>query len=358
VTMIGAERADTEVAVILGVDTHLDFHVAVALDHLGRRLGEFSVPTTAKGYERLLWWVEGFGPVRCAGVEGTSSYGAGLARHLKAQGIEVLEVERPKRRRRSSRRNVEKSDPSDAERAARAVLAGETAGEPKSADGRVEMIRALRSARRSALKSRTQAANQLRNLVVTAPEGLRHRLRALSTKELVAVAARFRLGDAPCDVLKATKFALRSVARRYEALSKEIAELDAQLDRLVRQVAPELVSLAGIGTENAATLLIVAGDNPQRLRSEASFASLCGVSPVEASSGKVVRHRLNRGGNRDANRALYMICLARMRREPRTKEYVARRTAEGKSKREIIRCLKRYVAREVYRVLVSSPVPR
>jgi len=182
-------------------------------------------------------------------------------------------------------------------------------------------------------------------------------LRGLSSKELVSVAARFRLADDPRDVPAATKFALRSVARRYQALSAEIAELDTQLDRLVRQVAPELVSLAGIGTENAATLLIVAGDNPQRLRSEASFASLCGVSPVEASSGKVVRHRLNRGGNREANRALYMICLARMRRDLRTKEYVARRTQEGQSKREIIRCLKRYVATEVYGVLVPAASP-
>jgi transposase len=167
------------------------------------------------------------------------------------------------------------------------------------------------------------------------------------------VAARLRLGDDPRDVPTATKFALRSVARRYEALSEEIADLDVHLDRLVAQVAPELVALPGIGTDNAATLLIVAGDNPQRLGSEASFANLCGVSPIEASSGKVVRHRLNRGGNREANRALYMICLARMRRDPRTKEYVARRTAEGKSKREIVRCLKRYVAREIYRVLIS-----
>jgi transposase len=174
---------------------------------------------------------------------------------------------------------------------------------------------------------------------VTAPEELRHRLRNLSTKELVSVAARFRLGEGPCDVSTATKFALRSVARRYEALSEEIFELEAHLERLVAQAAPGLVSLAGIGTENAATLLIVAGDNPQRLGSEASFARLCGVAPIEASSGKVVRHRLNRGGNREANRALYMSCLARMRRERRTKEYVARRTQEGKSKREIIRCL-------------------
>ena len=350
---IGAERQNTEVAVIVGVDTHLDFHVAVAVDHLGRRLGEASVPTTAKGYEKLLSWAEGFGPVRCAGVEGTSSYGAGLARQLRINGIEVLEVERPKRRRRGSPRNLQKSDPSDAEAAARVVLAGEASGVPKSADGRVEMIRTLRAARRSAIKARTQAANQLQGLRVTAPEQLLKRLRNLSTKELVWVAARFRLGDDPRDVPSATKFALRSVARRYEALSSEIAELEAHLDRLVAQAAPELLSLAGIGTENAATLLIVAGDNPRRLRNETSFANLCGVAPIEASSGKVVRHRLNRGGNREANRALYMICLSRIRRDQRTQEYVARRTQEGKGKREIIRCLKRYIAREVYRVLIS-----
>jgi transposase len=353
VRTISDERPNTEVAVILGVDTHLDFHVAVAVDHLGRRLGESSVPTTVKGYERLIRWAEGFGPLRCAGVEGTSSYGAGLTRHLRSRGIEVLEVERPKHQRRSSRSNLQKSDPSDAERAARAVLAGEASGVPKSSDGRVEMIRTLRAARRSAMKARTQAANQLQGLRVTAPEELLNRLRGLSTKELVSVAARFRLAGGPSDVPAATKFALRSVARRYEALSEEIADLDAHLGPLVAQVAPELVALPGIGTDSAATLLIAAGDNPQRLGSEASFANLCGVSPIEASSGKVVRHRLNRGGNREANRALYMTCLARMRRDRRTKEYVARRTAEGKSKREIIRCLKRYLAREVYRVLIS-----
>jgi transposase len=347
---LGTQRPDTKVEVILGVDTHLDFHTAVAVDHLGRRLGELSLPTTAKGYERLLCWAQGFGRLRCAGIEGTSSYGIGLARHLKAAGISVMEIERPKRRH--LRRNG-KSDPIDAQAAAKAVLAGEAVGEPKSGDGRVEMIRVLRSARQSAVKARSQVANQLKALLVTAPEDLRHRLRQLPTKELVATCARFRLGSDPGEVRTATRFALRSVARRYETLSREIAQLDAQLDQLVAQVAPELVSLRGIGTDHAATLLIVAGDNPQRLRSEVSFASLCGVSPIEASSGKVVRHRLNRGGNRDANRALYMICLARMRRDRRTKDYVARRTAEGKSKREIIRCLKRYVAREVYRVLVS-----
>jgi transposase len=341
------------IEVVLGVDTHLHIHVAVALNQLGRRLGEFALPTTIKGYEKLICWAKGFGSIKCVGIEGTSSYGAGLARHLREAGIVVMEVERPKRRH--LRRNG-KSDSRDAESAARAVLAGQTAGEPKSADGRVEMIRVLRAARRSAVKARVQTANQLQGLRVTAPEGLRHRLRRLSTKELVALAARLRPGRGFKDVEATTKFALRSLARRYRALSEEIAELDAQLDRLVAEAAPELVSLPAIGTNHAATLLIVAGDNPERLKNEASFASLCGVSPVEASSGKVVRHRLNRGGSRDANRALHMICVVRMGRDRRTREYVARRTAEGKSKLEIMRCLKRYIAREVYRMLVSVAV--
>jgi transposase len=266
----------------------------------------------------------------------------------------MLEVERPKRRHL---RRKGKSDPIDAEAAARAVLAGEALGEPKSGDGKVEMIRTLRSARQSAVKARTQAQNQLKALLVTAPEVLRHRLRELLTKELVATCARFRPGDDPDDVETATRFALRSVARRHESLSEEITQLDAQPDRLVAEVAPGLISLPAIGTHHAATLLVVAGDNPERLRSEASLASLCGVSPVEASSGKVVRRRLNRGGNRDANRALHMICVVRMGSDERTREYVVRRTAEGKSKWEIMRCLKRYIAREVYRVLISSAAP-
>jgi len=340
--------------VVVGVDTHLDLHVAVALDELGRRLGELAVPTTTRGYQRVLLWANGFGPLGRVGIEGTSSYGAGLARHLKAAGISVLEVERPKRRHR---RANGKSDPIDAEAAARAVLAGEAVGEPKSGDGRVEMIRALRSARRSAVKARSQAANQLQALLVTAPEELRERLRGLKAKELAAVAARFRLGSDLTDVQAATKFALRSVARRYEALSQEIAELDRQLGWLVAEVAPALISRPAIGTNHAATFLVLAGDNPERLQGEASFAKLCGVSPLEASSGKVVRHRLNRGGNREANCALHMICVVRMGADKRTREYVRRRTAEGKSKWEIMRCLKRYIAREVYHVLVPPDAP-
>ncbi|MFL5513662.1 MAG: IS110 family transposase [Gemmatimonadales bacterium] len=352
-TITASESPTTVNEVILGIDTHKDAHVAVALNQLGGGLGELSVPTTTKGYEKLLRWAEGFGPVGCAGVEGTGSYGAGLARYLRAAGISVMEVERPKRRHL---RRKGKSDPIDAEAAARVVMAGDTAGEPKSGDGQVEMIRTLRSVRQSAVKARTQAANQLQALLVTAPESLRHRLRELATRDLVDTCARFRPGSEPDEVHTVTKFSLRSVARRYQLLSEEIAELDEQLDRLVAKAAPELTALPGIGTDHAATLLSVAGDNPQRLKSEASFASLCGVSPIEASSGKVVRHRLNRGGDRDANRCLHLICVVRMRHDQRTRDYVARRTAEGKSKREIMRCLKRYIAREIYRLLAPRAV--
>ena len=290
VMMSGRGGSAAVAGVVLGVDTHLDLQVAVALDQLGRRLGELTVPTSAKGYQSLVSWAESFGPVWCAGVEGTGSYAVGLARHLRTAGIAVMEVERPKRRH--LRRNG-KSDPLDAQTAARAVLAGQTAGQPKSADGRAEMIRALRAVRHSAVKARSQAANQLQALLVTAPETLRNRLRGLSVKELVAVAARFRPGSDAAEVQTATKFALRSVARRYQRLSEEIAELDERLDQLVAEAAPELISLPAIGTDHAATLLIVAGVNSERLGREASFASLCGVSPIEASSGKVVRHRLN-----------------------------------------------------------------
>lgn len=343
------------VGVVLGVDTHLDAHVAVAMDHLGRALGTLSIPTNASGYRELVSWARRFGPLQTAGVEGTGSYGAGLARHLRAAGVEVLEVERPKRRR--PRRGIGKSDPIDAELAARAVLSGEVAGVSKSADGRVEAIRALRAARRSAVKAKTQAGNQLRALLLTASDDLRDRLRGLTTRKLVSASCRLRPAAAVVTPEAATKLAMRSVAQRHRMLSEEIAELDARIGELVAQVAPGLVSLPAVGVEAAATLLVLAGDNPERLRSEASFASLCGVAPIPASSGKVVRYRLNRGGNRDANRALHMVCVVRMK-ESRTREYVAKRTAEGKSKREIMRCLKRYVAREVYRELLrSSAVP-
>jgi transposase len=346
--------------ITLGVDTHKDTHVAVALDGLGRRLGTLSVPAIPAGYENLVNWARGFGPLERAGVEGTGSFGAGLTRFLQeAEGTKVFEVIRPKRR---DQYRSGKSDPIDAEAAARSVLAGTAIGQPKDADGEVEMIRTLRITRRSALKARAQAANQIQALLVTAPEGLKSELCELSTARLIEKASRLRPGATLSDVEAATKFALRSVARRYQHLSKEISELDERLNRLVSEVAPQLVAVEGIGTDTAASLLIAAGYNPERLKNEAAFAHLCGAAPIPASSGKTVRHRLNRHGDRDANRALYVIAICRMSCDKRTRAYVERRTKEGKSKKEIIRCLKRYIAREVYRILASlslnkPPVP-
>ena len=332
-----------------GVDTHAENHVAAVVDEVGRVLGTESFPADEKGYTALLTWMARHGDLGKVGVEGTGSYGAGLARHLTAQGVEVIEVIRPNRQ---VRRRRGKSDPTDAEAAARAVLSGEADGVPKSRDGAAEALRALRVARQGAVKARTQAANQLRDLVICAPEELRARLRPLATERRVALAAKFRPGVLT-GPFEATKAAMRSVARRYEELSEEIARLDDAMAELVAEAAPEgFTDKQGVGTRVAATLLSTVGDNPTRLKSDASFAALCGASPVDASSGKQVRHRLNRGGDRQANSALWRIVYTRMHHDPRTIAYVERRTKEGKTKKEIMRCLKRYVAREVYKALV------
>lgn len=334
-----------------GVDTHRDTHVAVVIDEVGRVLGTDSFAVNAKGYAALLAWMASHGSLVKVGVEGTGTYGAGLARHLAERGIAVVEVVRPNRQ---VRRRRGKSDPTDAEAAARAALNGEAAGAPKSRDGAVEALRALRVARRGAVKARTQAANALRDLVVSAPEALRARMVGLSTEQRVDQAARFRPAELT-DPTEATKKAMRSLARRHQDLTAEIASLDAALDELVVEAAPEgFLDKPGVGTQVAATLLGTVGDNPHRLRSEASFAAVCGASPVDASSGKQVRHRLNQGGDRQANSALWRIVFTRMSHDPRTKAYVARRTTEGKTTKEIMRCLKRYVAREVYKSLVTE----
>ena len=330
--------------VVVGVDTHSEVHVAVALSELGERLSAISVPTTPGGFERLVRWAESLGEVRAFGIEGPGSFGATLARHLRDRGHGVLEVARPDRR---IRREEGKSDTIDAEAAARTLLSGTDVGEPKSADGCVEMIRSLRVARRSAMKARTQAANQLHALVITCPEPLRSRLHRLPVGALAELAARFRPGpmDSP---QAASKLALRHLARRHVALGAEIADLDRELDVLVARAAPGLVGMMGIGTDVAGALLVAAGDNPDRLGKEAAFARLCGAAPLPASSGKTNRHRLSRGGDRIANNALWRIVLVRMRYDERTRTYVERRTKEGLSKKEIIRCLRRYVARDVY----------
>jgi transposase len=327
-----------------GVDTHLDVHVAAALDQRGGLLGVKSFATTPDGYRQLLAWLRHFGEVDLAGIEGTGSYGAGLTRYLHSQGVGVVEVDRPNRQRRRRRG---KSDPQDAITAARAAQSGDARGEAKTRNGNVEAMRVLRVARSSARKSRTQTLNQMRSLISTAPEDIRAELRHLNVYRLLERAAAFRPGTRR-DLSSLTKLTLRMLARRAQALEAEVAQLDAILEPLVTEAAPELVSRLGIGVESASALLVAAGDNPQRLRNERTFAHLCGVAPIDASSGKHERHRLNRSGDRQANSALWRIVVTRMVYDPRTRDYIERRMKEGLTKKEAFRCLKRYIAREVY----------
>jgi len=330
-----------------GVDPHLDVHVAAALDERGTLLGVESFETSTRGYRKLLAWLASFGHLELVGIEGTGSYGAGLTRHLHEAGVAVVEVDRPNRQRR---RRKGKSDPEDAVSAARAAQSGDATGEAKTRDGNVEVMRVLRIARISARKSRTQAINQMRSLVSTAPEPIRAELRDLSVYHLLERTAAYRPGTKR-DITSVTKLALRMLAHRAQDLEVEIKELDAILKSLVKETAPALIARLGIGTDAASALLIAAGDNPGRLRSEASFAHLCGASPIDASSGKSERHRLNRSGDRQANSALWHIVLTRMVYDPNTRHYIERRMKEGKTKKEAFRCLKRYVAREVYNYL-------
>jgi transposase len=330
-----------------GVDTHLDIHVAAALDGVGGLLGVEVFSADAKGYRALLGWLRSFGEIVLVGVEGTGSYGAGLTRHLQGSGVRVVEVDRPNRQ---VRRRRGKSDPADAIAAARAALSGDASVEAKTRNGAVESLRVLRIVRLSARKDRTRAVNQMRSIISTAPEAIREDMRDLPIAALLERAAAFRPGGRT-DVLNATKMALRMLARRALALADEIEALDVLMDPIVEDLAPELLSRPGVGCEVAGALLVAAGDNPERLRSEAGFANLCGVSPLDASSGKQQRHRLNRGGDRQANSALWRIVMTRMTFDPATKAYIARRTDEGLTKREAMRCLKRFVARELYRYL-------
>ncbi|MDZ7577941.1 MAG: IS110 family transposase [Candidatus Nanopelagicales bacterium] len=343
------------VEVVAGVDTHADTHTAAVLDMLGHRLGTREFPTTPAGNRRLLDWVQSHGTVTAAGVEGTGSYGAGLTRVLRAADVKVWEINRPDR---ATRRAKGKSDPIDAEAAAEAVLGGRIAGVPRSRDGVSEAIRVVHMVRRTAVKARTAALNTLGQLLVTAPDPLRGQLRNLTTGKRVRAAANLRPGPDLTDSVAATKTALRRVAKRILDLEAEIGEAKAELDALTQHAAPKLRALMGVGPDVAAQLLITAGGNPERLTSEGSFAALCGTAPRPASSGKIVRHRLNRGGDRQANRALHVIVLTRMRYDERTRQYVQRRTSEGLSTSEISRCLKRYIAREVHLILKQALQPQ
>jgi transposase len=346
-------QQDTAIGEVAGgVDTHQDTHTAAVVDPVGRVLGTEQFPATAAGYAALLSWMRRFGVLGRVGVEGTGVYGAGLARLLHDEGVEVIEVDRPDRK---ARRFQGKSDPIDAIAAAKTALAGERAGTPKQRDGRIEALRNLRVARRSAVDQRADAQRQIKALIVTAPDELRGRLRGLGARQLIATCANLRpdRGGACCPAT-AAKIALRSLARRHQRLSAEIADLDELLEPLVAAINPRLVAAGGVGTDVAGQLLVTAGHNHDRLRSEAAFAMLCGAAPIPASSGKTNRHRLNRGGDRHANAALYRVVLCRLRWDPRTRAYAERRTKDGLAKKEIIRCLKRYVARELYQIITSN----
>jgi transposase len=337
--------------IILGVDTHKDLHVAAVITSLGALRKSKTFPATAAGYQALLVWAGTFGVLRRAGVECTGSYGAALARHLRAAGIEVIDVNQPDK---ATRRRQGKTDSLDAEAAARAVLSGRASGSAKAGDGPVEMLRMFKLAKSSAIKARTQTTNQLKAVLVAADPPLRETLSGLSNLRLIRHCAQLEI-DTPHDTTSAAAYTLRLLARRILTLTDEIRELEQQITTAVTSHTPKLLTRGGIGPDNAAALLIAAGDNPDRLHSEASFAALCGVSPLEASSGKTSRRRLNRGGDRQANSALYRIALSRLRWDARTRDYLARRITEGKTRREAIRCLKRYIAREVYQIITSPP---
>ncbi|HUH50177.1 MAG TPA: IS110 family transposase [Mycoplana sp.] len=343
------EQSVTNRFVIGGVDTHKDLHVAAVVDEHNRVLGSQCFPTTRHGYKQMLAWMRSFGQLRRVGVEATGTYGAGLLRYLQNAGVEVLEVTTPDS---GDRRKRGKNDDLDAQNAAHAAFAGKRTVTPKTRDGMIESLRVLKACRKTAVAARRVALQMIHNTVVCAPDELRDTLRKLTRMELIRTLAAWRPDMTDYrNVASAYRIALKSLARRYLELHDEIADLDAMIAAIVDELAPALVTRNSIGHASAAQLLLTAGDNSERLHSEASFAALCGVSPVPASSGKTTRHRLNRGGDRAANSALHIIAIGRLRTDPRTKSYIAKRIAEGHSKLEAIRCLKRYIAREIFSLI-------
>ena len=338
--------------IVIGVDTHKHIHVAAVMDTIGGILATLTIATDTAGFRQLLAWAQGFGKIISFGIEGTGSYGAGLTSFLRRQGHKVVEVSRPDRR---LRRLNGKSDTLDAENAARAVLAGFATAIPKTMDGAVEMIRQLKVAHDTAVKQRAATMVTLKAMLVHAPEQLRADTARKTQRTLARTCAAFRPRSlvSPEDSIRHT---LRSLAKRWLLLDEEIKELGNMIEELILGRAPHLLDEFGIGVDTAAEILIVAGDNPERIRSEAAFAKLAGISPIPAGSGMTSgKHRINHGGHRQLNAAIYRTVIVRMRFHQPTIDYVARRTAEGKSKRDIIRCLKRYVIREVYHLTKVNP---
>lgn len=338
--------------VVIGVDTHRDFHVAVALGSDGTRLEELTFRSTVAGIVQVQAWPRSLGDVQGWGVEGTASYGAGLTRILLKNGQQVREVNRPDRHVRRTLGG--KSDPIDAEAAALAVLSGRAQVAPKSGDGRVEMLRHVRMVRSSAVKAQTVAMNQLRAVLVTAPPALRERFTGLTPARLINACT--ALPPSTQLTLEATiSNSLRTLATRWRHLQAEARSLHKQLVQLINAHAPRLLAEHGVGPDTAAALLITAGDNPERLHSEAALAALCGANPIPAKSGLTDRHRLNRGGDRQANAALHRIVLVRLVSHPETKAYMsARRNPNRSNTMHLMRCLKRALARRLYPLILEA----
>lgn len=335
---------------VIGVDTHRDAHAAAVCDPTGGLVAEREVPADAFGYRRLFAFARDAAPGRRVwAIEGTGSFGAGLATFLLEQGEWVVEIDRPAR---PARRNGAKSDLLDAARAAREALSREHLAQPRRR-GEREALRVLLTTRQGAIVSRTRAICHLKALIVSAPEQLRHHFRGLSTDEQLVRCSRLRTLPVHSAEHRATVIALRATARRALALEGEAAELESRIEELVLAAAPQLLAEPGVGAITAAQV-ILSWSHPGRIRSEAAFATLAGAAPIPASSGQVVRHRLNRGGDRQLNRALHTIVLSRLAHHAETRAYAARRAAEGKTAREIKRCLKRFVARRLYRLLEAD----
>lgn len=345
--MTGPSKQTPHQSVFGGVDSHTDtIHVAVITDS-GGHLADAEFPTTGAGYAAAVAFMAAHGTVAAVGVEGTSSYGSGFTRTARQAGLAVVEVNRPDR---AERRRIGKSDPIDAYAAARAALSGRASSAPK--DDTIAGIRALHNAARSAVKARTATLNQITHALIGAPEDIRAKYSTLQGDKRTDALARLRpAGDG---IRIAVLTALKTLAKRVQALTEEHHALTAALDALVTGLNPGLRAAYGVGPDTAAQLLLTAGGNPDRLRTEASFAALCGVAPVPASSGRTNRHRLSRGGDRAANAALYRIALCRMSSDPRTRDYVARQSAAGRTKKEIIRLLKRALVREIFRCLTTA----
>ena len=343
-------RVEPTATVIVGVDTHKHVHVAVAINLLGVRVASCSTSADRAGYAELVAWARALGPIEALGIEGTGSYGVGLASFVRQHAVRVVEVSHCDRRKR---RNNGKSDTIDAELAARSVLAGIATAVPKTADGTSEMVRQIKIARDTAVKARSAAIITLKTLIVNAPGELRETLDPLTDRKLIDRCAHLVPGDV-IDPMASAKYSLRALATRWLTLATEISAHDEVLDAITMTATPTLREASGIGPDSAAEMMIVAGDNPERVRSEAAFAKLCGACPIPASTGVTNRHRLFRGGHRQANAALYRIVIVRMRWHQPTLDYVARRTAQGLSKKDIIRCLKRFVAREIFNALIDD----